>query len=322
VFYVADPGGCIADAYNYAGQRTGGRLVFPSCIEVCRGPVVAPDGWVPNGPDTSGGLFSMRWAPDSRRRCGFPEGVVRPLRVGWSDVRAPEDQHITTFTGLFDKASRFGLVGCDVAGDRAVVTAESADSVVEAVAVVSLSRPEVVFERHFASGARSRVIAVSVAPNSRMMAVQHADQAPPPPYSPVPASCSQTTQAGRPFTICAVSPAPGIPAPVPTEIELYALSEVPHRVGQVADRKIVGWSGDGDRLITQPGYVAGGGVTVLRASDGQVVWQTAGTFNLALSPPHSPPSRSRPSTRPVAAPPSISSTRSAMKSTWTSKANS
>lgn len=227
----------------------------------------------------------MMWAADSRRRCGFPQGVVRPLRVGWSDVRAPEDQHITTFTGLFDNASRVGLVGCDVAGDRAVVTAESVNSVVEAVAVVSLSSPEVVFEQHFASDARSRVIAVSVAPNGRVMAVQHADQAPPPPYSPAPASCSQTTQAGRPFTICVASPASGMPSPVPTEIELYALSEVPHRLGRVTDRQIVGWSGDGDRLITQPGHVAGGGVTVLRASDGQVVWQTEGTFNLALSPP-------------------------------------
>src|SRR4051794_11430769 len=59
VFYVSDPGGCSAHAYNYAGQRTGSRLVFPSCIEACRGPVVAPDGWVPSGPGTSGGLSSM-----------------------------------------------------------------------------------------------------------------------------------------------------------------------------------------------------------------------------------------------------------------------
>jgi hypothetical protein len=205
--------------------------------------------------------------------------------VGWFDVRAPQDHHVANFTGLFDRAVTVGLVGCDVAGDRAVLTAGSASSVVDAVAVVSLSKPKVLFERHFASGARSRVSAVLVAPNGLSMAVQHADQAPPRPNSPVPASCSPTTRAGRPLTMCAVSPEPAAPFPVPTEVELYALSGVPHLVGRVPGREIVGWSGDGSRLITQPRYETGGGVTVQRAGDGQVVWQTAGTFNRALSAP-------------------------------------
>jgi hypothetical protein len=85
--------------------------------------------------------------------------------------------------------------------------------------------------------------------------------------------------------MCAVSPAPGAPLPVPTEVELYALSGVPHLVSRVPGREIVGWSGDGSRLITQPGYGPGGGVTVQRAGDGQVVWQTAGAFNRAISAP-------------------------------------
>jgi hypothetical protein len=155
VFYVADAGGCSAHAYDYAGTRTGGRLAFPSCIEACRGPVVAPDGWVPSGPDTSGGLSSMIWATDSRHRCGFPEGAVRPIRVGWFDVRASQDHHVANFIGLFDSAATVGLVGCDVAGDRAVLTAGSASSSVDAVAVTSLSRPKVLFERHVAPGAGS-----------------------------------------------------------------------------------------------------------------------------------------------------------------------
>jgi hypothetical protein len=227
----------------------------------------------------------MIWAADSRRRCGFPEGAVRPIRVGWFDVRAPQDHHVANFTGLFDSAATVGLVGCDVAGDRAVLTAGSASSIVGAVAVVSLSKPKVLFERHFASGARSRVTAVSVAPNGLAMAVQHADQPPPRPQSPVAASCSPTTRAGRPLTMCAVSPEPAAPFPVPTEVELYALSGVPHLVGRVPGREIVGWSGDGSRLITQPRYESGGGVTVQRAGDGQVVWRTAGIFNRALSAP-------------------------------------
>jgi hypothetical protein len=210
--------------------------------------------------------------------------LVRPIRVGWFDVRAPQDHHVANLTGLFDSAPTVDLVGCDVAGDRAVLTAGSVSSVVDAVAVVSLSKPKVLFERHFASGARSRVSAVLVAPNGLSMAVQHADQAPTR-ISPVPASCSPTTRAGRPPTMCAVSPAPGEPLPVPTEVELYALSGVPHLVGRVPGRQIVGWSGDGSRLITQPRYEPGGGVTVQRAGDGQVVWQTAGTFNRALSAP-------------------------------------
>lgn len=285
VFYVADAGGCSAHAYDYTGTRTGGRLAFPSCIEACRGPVVAPDGWVPSGPDTSGGLSSTIWATDSRHRCGFPEGAVRPIRVGWFDVRASQDHHVANFTGLFDSAATVGLVGCDVAGDRAVLTSGSASSIVDAVAVTSLSRSKVLFERHFASGARSRVTAVSVAPNGRAMAVQHADQAPPRPQTPVPASCSPTTRAGRPLTMCAVSPEAGAPFPVPTAVELYALSGVPHLVCRVPGREIVGWSGDGSRLITQPGSAPGGGVTVQRVGDGQVVWQTPGTFNRALSAP-------------------------------------
>lgn len=66
---------------------------------------------------------------------------------------------------------------------------------------------------------------------------------------------------------------------------MYALNGVPHRVGRVPGRRIVGWSGDGSRIITQPRYISGGGVTVVRAGDGHVVWQTTGTFDRALSAP-------------------------------------
>lgn len=218
VFYVADLGGCRAHAYDYSGSPTGATLTFTSCVEACQAPVVAPDGWIPSGPDTSGGLSSTIWAADSRRRCGFPQGLVRPIRVGWFDPRAPDNQHVSTFTGLFGKAPSVGLAGCDVAGDRAVLTAGSTStavsSAVDAVAVVSLHKPKVVFERHFTGGARSRVIAVSVAPNGQMMAIQHADQPLSRPYTPAPASCSPERHAGRNFTRCALSPAPTAPFPL------------------------------------------------------------------------------------------------------------
>lgn len=287
VFYVADPGGCSAHAYDYSGVRTGGVLAFPPCIEACRGPDIAPDGWVPSGTAVTGGLSSMIWASDSRRRCGFPQGRVRPVRVGWFDVDAPQQLHVTAFLDLFARleVSRFGVVGCDIEGDRAVLTAESTSSAFEAVAVVSLSKPKVLFERHFDTP--NDVTAISVAPNGLEMAVQHAYQPPARPYAPVSPSCSQTMRDGRPFTLCAaVSPQPASPPPVPTGAELYSLSSsIPALTGRVSRRALVGWSGDGSRIVTVSPDGPGDGVCVLRTSDGKIVWQTTETLNLAVSAP-------------------------------------
>jgi hypothetical protein len=74
VFFVSGPEDCQAHAYTYAGERTDRRLIFPSCIEACQGPVIAPDGSVPSPSDRPSALGSRIWATDSRNVCGFPDG--------------------------------------------------------------------------------------------------------------------------------------------------------------------------------------------------------------------------------------------------------
>jgi hypothetical protein len=72
-----------------------------------------------------------------------------------------------------------------------------------------------------------------------------------------------------------------MPQPVPTFAELYALHPVPHVIGRVSGRAVVGWSGDGSRLVTATAST----VQVLAVPDGQVLWQTAGSSAQIASAP-------------------------------------
>ncbi|MCW2915030.1 MAG: hypothetical protein JWN52_3098 [Actinomycetia bacterium] len=293
VFFVTNPGNCSAQAYTYTGERTVGRLIFPPCVEACSKPAIAPDGSVPSALTKPSALVSSIWAPDSRRMCGFLNGYVRPIRVGWFDVRAPQHLHISVFPSLFGHlpTSSYSLRSCDVTADRAVVTAESTSPYVDAVAVVSLAKRKVLFQRDFTGTAAGLVTTVAVAPNGLDMAIQHADQPPPPKSSPAPVSCSPGRKAGRSFTMCELPSPPAMPPETPTQADLYALRPTPHPIGRIAGKSIVGWSGDGSRLITWARHGPtgiGDVVEVLRATDGHVIWQSTSMFNTAATAPGVP----------------------------------
>ncbi|MCW2887427.1 MAG: hypothetical protein JWL58_4289 [Streptosporangiaceae bacterium] len=293
VFFVTNPGGCSAQAYTYTGERTVGRLIFPPCVEACSKPAIAPDGSVPSAPTKPSALVSAIWAPDSRRMCGFLNGYVRPIRVGWFDVRAPQHLHISMFPSLFGHlpTSSYNLRSCDITADRAVVTAESNSPNVDAVAVVSLAKRKILFQRDFTGTAAGPVTEVAVAPNGLDMAIQHADHPPPPKSSPSPVSCSPSRKAGRPFTMCALPVPPAMPPPTPTRADLYTLIPTPRPIGRIAGKGIVGWSGDGSRLITWARHGPtgiGDVVEVLRAIDGRVIWQITSMFNAAATAPGVP----------------------------------
>lgn len=286
VFFIADPSGCHYQAYTYIGARTDQTVDLPSCAEVCPAlPIVAPDGWIPSGPGPLLNLSSMMWATDSRHVCGLSEFSMGPIRVIWGDMRNLEQDTVTLPDPLGSQAW-VSLLGCDLAADRAVLESGPAPSTVETVAVVSLRHRKIVSERHFPNTPHDRVIAVSLAPNGQVMAVQHAEQPPSHPAGPAPTFCSPfQNRAGQPSTVC--SPVPQAPLPMPTTVEVDSLSGVPYRIGLLDRKQIVGWSGDGSRMIVQSGSEPSTRLSVVTATNGQVVWQTAGTLESAVSAPGS-----------------------------------
>jgi hypothetical protein len=219
--------------------------------------------------------------------CGLLYGYARPIRVGWFDVRSPQDLHVATFTGLFGNvhASRYNLLSCNLAADRAVLAA-SYNSIV-ALAIVSLAKQKVLFEQDY-PGTPSVVTAVVVAPNGLSLAIQHAGQSPRPSQPPAPATCQWSTQRpGPPQRLCMIAAAPAAPPPVPTSADLYSLTGTPHSIGRISDRAVAGWSGDGSRLIaeTPNGRGSFSGLQVLRVRDGHVLWQTTENLSGEASAP-------------------------------------
>jgi hypothetical protein len=283
VFFISGPEDCQAHAYTYSGQRTDRRLIFPSCVEACSSPVIAPDGSAAAWQVAPNEVAGRTWAPDSRRICGFLNGYVRPIRVGWYDLRTPRNVHVTTFPGLFDRypAATYSLLSCDIEAATAVLAAGDTDTGVVALALVSLTRPKVLWHREFPSAAPGPV-SVVVAPDVRYLAVQHTRRPPFPTAEPTPASCPPGAR------VCEV-PLPGQPPPpVSTEADLYALRPAPHIIGRIGGQGVVGWSGDGSRLITWSSHGPSGigdVVRVLRATDGQIIWQTAASYTSAVSAP-------------------------------------
>lgn len=281
VFFVSGPEECQDHAYTYEGRRTDRRLIEPSCIEACRRVSVAPDGWVPpDEPARSADLSGGTWAADSRRVCGISAWGRGSVTVGWVDLRGPGTRHELTIPRVpvrFATPS-VAVAACDIAADTAVLKTVGTNEEVTALAVVSLSRPKLGWERRFSpdeQGPMTGPVSVVAAPDGRYLAVQHTRY---PPWSapqPGTASCAPSAR------VCEVSPAPAMPQPVPTFAELYALHPVPHVIGRVSGRAVVGWSGDGSRLVTATAST----VQVLAVPDGQVLWQTAGSSAQIASAP-------------------------------------
>jgi hypothetical protein len=219
--------------------------------------------------------------------CGLLYGYARPIRVGWFDVRSPQDLHVATFTGLFGNvhASQYNLLSCNLAADRAVLTA-TYNSIV-ALAIVSLAKQRVLFEQDY-PGTPNVVTAAVVAPNGLSLAIQHAGQPLRPSQSPAPATCHWSTQRpGPPLKLCMVAPLAAAPPPVPTSADLYSLIGTPRSIGRISDRAVAGWSGDGSRLIaeTPNGRGSFSGLQVLRVRDGHVLWQTTENLRGEASAP-------------------------------------
>jgi hypothetical protein len=281
VFFVSGPEECQDHAYTYEGRRTDRRLIEPSCVEACGMVSVAPDGWVP--PDElawGAGLSGWTWAADSRRVCGISASGHGSVTLGWADLHGPGTRHELRIPGIsagFTMPS-MAVAACDIAADTAVLKAVGADEEVTALAVVSLSRPKVRWERRFSPDERGPTVgpvSVVAAPDGRYLAVRHTRYRPwsaPPPGT---ASCAPGAR------VCEVSPAPAMPQPVPTVAELYALHPVPHVIGRVSGRAVVGWSGDGSRLVTATAST----VQVSEVPDGRVIWQTAGSSAQIASAP-------------------------------------
>ncbi|TJZ96252.1 hypothetical protein [Actinacidiphila oryziradicis] len=218
--------------------------------------------------------------------CGLLDGYPQPIRVGSFDVGSPQNLHVTTFTGLFGNvhASQYNLLSCNLAADRAVLTA-TYNSIV-ALAVVSLAKQKVLFEQNYPD-TPNVVTAAVVAPNGLNLAIEHAVQPVRPSQSPALATCHSTQRSGQPLKICNVAPLATAPPQVPTSVDLYKLIGTPRSIGRIDDRAVAGWSGDGSRLIaeTPNGRGSFSGFQVLRVSDGHVVWQTAENLSGETSAP-------------------------------------
>lgn len=283
VFFVSGPEDCQAHAYTYDGARTDRRLIFPSCVEVCpAGPRIAPDGSVPNLTDKPGDWSSGTWAPDSRKICGLLQGPVRPIRVAWYALKAPHNVHVTTYPGLFrwDRSGRYTLATCDPMIGIATLVADSTTGSVDALAVIDLTRPTVLWQKRF-SEPPAGPISVVAAPDARYLAVQHTRQPLTPAWSPVPIHCTP----GRP---CEVPLPPQTPPPVPTRADLYALRPTPHIIGRLTGQRVVGWSGDGSRVVVWNSHgpsAIGDTVSVVSARNGHLIWQTAGRYGTSISAP-------------------------------------
>lgn len=248
--------------------------------------MIAPDGSLPPAFTAPTGLVARRWAADSRSMCGLLDGYVQAIRVGSFDVSRPQDVHVATFTGLFDnmRASRYDVLSCNLAADRAVLTA-TYKSVV-ALAVVSLAKQQVLLEQDY-PGTPNVVTTVVVASDGLNLAIQHAEQPLQPSEPPAPATCQSSTQgAGQPQKLCMVAPLAAT-VPVPISADLYSLIGTPRSIGRMDDRAVVGWSGDGSRIIAETPNGSGGfsGLQVIRVSDGHVLWQTAEGLSGATSAP-------------------------------------
>lgn len=278
VFFVSGPEACQDHAYTYEGRRTDRRLIEPSCIEACQMVSVAPDGWIP--PVRVTGLLGGTWAADSRRKCGITAWGQGLVTVGWVDLRGPGTRHEHTIPRI---PARFAtpsvaVAACDITAGTAVLEAVGTYDGVTALAVVSLSRPKVRWERRFSlddQGPMTGPVSVVAAPDGRYLAVQHTRYPPSSAPHPGAASCAPGTR------VCISSPTPAMPQPVPTFAELYALHPAPHVIGRVSGQAVIGWSGDGSRLVT----VTASTVQVLEVPGGRVIWQTAGSSARIASAP-------------------------------------
>jgi hypothetical protein len=283
VFFVSGPEDCQAHAYTYDGARTDRRLILPSCVEVCSaGPRIAPDGSVFDLTDQPGELPSATWAPDSRKICGLPQGPVRPIRVGWYALNAPHNVHATTYPGLFrgDRSGRYALASCDPRAGTATLVADNTTGSVDALAVVDLTRPTALWQKRF-SQPPAGPISVVAGSDARYLAVQYTRRPPTPAWSPAPIHCTS----GR---VCGVPLPPQTPPPVPTRADLYALRPTPHIIGRVIGQRVVGWSGDGSRVVVWSSHGPSGigdTVGVVSARDGHLIWRTAGSYGVSISAP-------------------------------------
>jgi hypothetical protein len=158
--------------------------------------------------------------------------------------------------------------------------ADNTTGSVDALAVVDLTRPRVLWQKRF-PGPPAGPISVVAAPDAQYLAVQYTHQPPTPAWSPAPVHCTS----GRP---CEVPLPPQAPPPVPTRADLYSLRPTPHIIGRVTGQRVAAWSGDGSSVVVWNSHGPSGTgdtISVVSAKDGHLIWQTAGSYSASISAP-------------------------------------